>query len=166
MCSFIQILRIGKAWALLGCLRLQLTLPSRGLDPSGRASFKLHHIKQNLEHQITPELKARIKVQNVPGGWSESQPIDFLKNKYNVDTARVMKLKEKCVLRPTPSQYRQLQEELKRFMANLGEDIEDDIQKPKCGFMHTKDLFNFQCDLLQDQLHVSLALLTSLKNLE
>lgn len=118
--SCAQTLEAGKMWALLGCLRLQLVLPPQGLDPSGRASLKLHHIKQNLEHQIVPELQIRVKLRDLPGGWSESRPIEFLRSKHSSDTARITKLGEKCVLRPTPSQYRQLQEELRRFMGTLG----------------------------------------------
>lgn len=119
----IQVLKLGNAWALLGSLRLFLVLPPRGLDPSGKQALKVQHIRQTLQKSIQPELWAREAVQHLPGGWDESSHIIPLRSQDEERKAVLKELDGKRVLRPTPSQYRQLQRELQHFLDGMGEEL-------------------------------------------
>lgn len=115
-----QVLKIGNAWALLGSLRLYLVLPPRGLDPSGKLALKMEHTRQDIQKNIQPELWAREAVQHLPGGWDETSQIMSLRTEQDQKQTLADELDSKRVLRPVPSQYRQLQRELQRFLDGMG----------------------------------------------
>lgn len=49
----------GRAWALLGLLRLHLALPPPGADPAAKRALKAAHLAALAEQELAPELQAR-----------------------------------------------------------------------------------------------------------
>eukprot|EP00198_Chlamydomonas_reinhardtii_P014222 XP_001703559.1 predicted protein [Chlamydomonas reinhardtii] len=46
----------GRAWALLGLLRLQLVAPPPGIDPAGKYGLKRRHVEGVLVHELQPQI--------------------------------------------------------------------------------------------------------------
>ncbi|GMH33343.1 hypothetical protein BSKO_01177 [Bryopsis sp. KO-2023] len=115
-----DVFKLGRAWVLLGSLRLHLVLPSPGLDPAGKTAHKISHIRSLIKQQIDPDLRVRNQLQQLPGGWDETMNIETLGRRKDSELVRIADLESQCVLRPTPPQYTQIQRELQRFMNSLG----------------------------------------------
>ena len=45
----------GKAWAMLGMLRLHLAAPPAGADPAGKFVLKAAHLERVLQQDVFPE---------------------------------------------------------------------------------------------------------------
>ena len=50
----------GKAWAMLGMLRLHLVAPPAGADPAGKYSLKATHLERILQQDILPEQQVSV----------------------------------------------------------------------------------------------------------
>lgn len=50
----------GRAWALVGLLRLQLVVPPLGIDPAGKHALKAHHLEQVVLAELQPEIQVGI----------------------------------------------------------------------------------------------------------
>jgi hypothetical protein len=54
-----HVLSIGKAWCLIGCLRLHLLLPALPIDPAAQPAVK-HRLLSNLTTQLRCNLKVEV----------------------------------------------------------------------------------------------------------
>jgi midasin len=53
--------RLGRAWALLGALRLALVAPPPGLDPAARHAFKRDHLLTRAATDLEPDIWVRLR---------------------------------------------------------------------------------------------------------
>lgn len=119
-----QIVNIGKAWILLGALRLHLVLPPPGIDPAGKVAFKHQHTVSWVQEQLEPELEARSRFQNFPGGLDESTNMRTLQMEIDSRLKIASALEMRCVARPMPSRYQEVQQEVTIFARGLGRSLE------------------------------------------
>ena len=54
----------GRAWALLGLLRLHLALPPAGADPAAKRALGAEHLDARLAEELLPELQVRMRLQS------------------------------------------------------------------------------------------------------
>ncbi|MEW5309894.1 MAG: hypothetical protein WDW38_001740 [Sanguina aurantia] len=93
----------GRAWTLLGLLRLHLVAPPPGIDPAGKYSLKRDHLDSEIHGSIAPELQ-----------------LAALARARSALRAQRDRASAKCVPRPSPPQYQTLQRDVASFCSSLG----------------------------------------------
>ena len=111
---------LGKAWMLLGYLRLRLAAPPVGIDPATKHQFKARHLSFSLAFDMKPELAIRQDIQSIPGGFDETEKIEDLSNNIDLIKGRVAILNKQTVARPEPSQYQELCHCLHQYLTSQG----------------------------------------------
>ena len=111
---------LGKAWVLLGYLRMRLAIPPVGVDPATKQQFKARHLSFTLASDMRPELAIRKDIQSIAGGFDETEKIEELSNTIHMIEAQVAILNEQTVARPEPSQYQELCHCLHQYLASQG----------------------------------------------
>ncbi|EFJ44763.1 hypothetical protein VOLCADRAFT_121252, partial [Volvox carteri f. nagariensis] len=51
-----ELARRGRAWVLVGLLRLHLVVPPPGIDPAGKYALKRRHLEGIVVHELQPEI--------------------------------------------------------------------------------------------------------------
>ncbi|MEW5303413.1 MAG: hypothetical protein WDW36_006109 [Sanguina aurantia] len=110
----------GRAWTLLGLLRLHLVAPPPGIDPAGKYSLKRDHLDSEIHGSIAPELQVRTQLQRLPGGPDEAPQLAALARARSARRAQRDRASAKCVPRPSPPQYQTLQRDVASFCSSLG----------------------------------------------
>ncbi|KAF6262490.1 hypothetical protein COO60DRAFT_1699221 [Scenedesmus sp. NREL 46B-D3] len=111
----------GWAWLLLGCARLQLVAPPPGVDPAGRYGYKAAAMQAWVSTQLEAAMQVHFMMQQLPGGPDESAALQALSQQHAGLTARLQKLRGRCVPRPDPPQYLYLQQEVAAFSRGLAD---------------------------------------------
>eukprot|EP00897_Mesotaenium_endlicherianum_P007207 jgi/Mesen1/6514/ME000332S05520 len=106
----------GKAWLLIGVLRLHLVLPSDGVDPAAKYALKQHHLADKMS-RILLEIQVRRRVEELATGAHSTSEIDSLERQVASLRAEIERLSAKIVPRPSPPQFHALFEEVSRFLA-------------------------------------------------
>ncbi|GLI68780.1 hypothetical protein VaNZ11_013272, partial [Volvox africanus] len=109
----------GRAWLLVGLLRLQLVVPPAGIDPAGKYTLKRRHLEGHILHDLQPEILVRKALQDLPGGPSEAAHLDELMQVRAEVVSQAEATAARCVPRPQPSSYASLQQEVASFAASL-----------------------------------------------
>jgi midasin len=111
----------GWAWLLLGCARLQLVAPPPGVDPAGRFGYKANAMQSWVSTQLEPAIQVHAMLQQLPGGPDESASLQLLTQQHVSFTAKLQKLRSRCVPRPDPPAYLHLQQEVAAFSRGLAD---------------------------------------------
>ncbi|GIL72549.1 hypothetical protein Vretifemale_2893, partial [Volvox reticuliferus] len=109
----------GRAWMLVGLLRLQLVVPPAGIDPAGKYALKRRHLEGHIIHDLQPEILVRKTLQDLPGGPSEVAHLDELMQRRAEAVSQAETTAGRCVPRPQPSSYASLQLDAASFAASL-----------------------------------------------
>ena len=56
-----ELMARGRAWCLLGTMRLHLVAPPHGLDPAAKHRVKRDHCLRIIHQELQPELEVRPK---------------------------------------------------------------------------------------------------------
>jgi hypothetical protein len=125
---------LGIIWTLIGVLRFQLLLPKHRIDPTAEMSYKYQYLSE-ISQDINLEIQVRTMAQEILGDSRYNSFIEELKQQFNIIANKCEKYSSKvtkiattylCIytypqipLRPTPSQFDRIFNELQHFNATL-----------------------------------------------
>ena len=113
--------RRGKAWGLIGLLRLNLLLPNGLSDPAVIVRTELWHLQTTMEHEIEPMIGVQRWCQRMPSAPSvEDDALAFYESCHRTLSEKGDKLRALALPRPIPSRWAALRREVLQFRQGLG----------------------------------------------
>lgn len=104
-------------------------------------SWLLWLLSSHLHIEILCFSQVRLRFQKLPGGPDESQSIQDLEERILHHDKQMQLLSSKLALRPKPSQYEALKQEVTRFLENAGnvDRVKALVEKLKVGFFEQQN---------------------------
>ena len=109
--------RLGRAWALVGLLRLRLLAPPLGLDPASLQTLERRAVEVRVTQGLLPEALACRAQESCPGGHPAATHRRWCLEGLAAEArAHASELAAAAVQRPVPAQYPDLSRDVSRFL--------------------------------------------------